>query len=186
MTIQHTGNKNTKPLNVSPNLTTGLPSTDIARYSTVLLSTLLICAYSHLSWFWSLVLDSSRSVLETMEKKEQMQFLMNLLQTRQDTKEKRFVEPLLICKSPHNTHSFLFSMIIPIEEKQLTQNVCWLFSLHARYSCEILAPLSLFWCDEYAVIKLFDCVDYLILLSMKFTCIIVIWCLICRDSFSFL
>ncbi|KAL0755753.1 hypothetical protein Bca101_093421 [Brassica carinata] len=51
MTIQHTGNKNTKPLNVSPNLTTGLPSTDIARYSTVLLSTLLICAYSHLSWF---------------------------------------------------------------------------------------------------------------------------------------
>ncbi|KAF3505700.1 hypothetical protein F2Q69_00002288 [Brassica cretica] len=31
MTIQHTGNKNTKPLNVSPNLTTGLPSTDIAR-----------------------------------------------------------------------------------------------------------------------------------------------------------
>lgn len=123
MTIQHTGNKNTKPLNVSPNLTTGLPSTDIARYSTVLLSTLLICAYSHLSWFWSLVLDSSRSVLETMEKKEQMQFLMNLLQTRQDTKEKRFVEPLLICKSPHNTHSFLFLMIIPIEEKQLTQNV---------------------------------------------------------------
>ncbi|XP_022569184.1 uncharacterized protein LOC106347610 isoform X1 [Brassica napus] len=32
MTIQHTGNKNTKPLNVSPNLTTGLPSTDIARF----------------------------------------------------------------------------------------------------------------------------------------------------------
>ncbi|WZZ61773.1 hypothetical protein YC2023_061880 [Brassica napus] len=31
MTIQHTGNKNTKPLNVSPSLTTGLPSTDIAR-----------------------------------------------------------------------------------------------------------------------------------------------------------
>nr|VDD46007.1 unnamed protein product [Brassica oleracea] len=58
-----------------------------------------------------------------MEKKEQMKFLMNLLQTRQDTKEKRFVEPLLICNSPHNTHSFLFLMIIPIEEKQLTQNV---------------------------------------------------------------
>ncbi|CAF1929785.1 unnamed protein product [Brassica oleracea var. botrytis] len=31
MTIHHTGNKNTKPLNVSPNLTTGPPSTDIAR-----------------------------------------------------------------------------------------------------------------------------------------------------------
>lgn len=69
MTTQHNGNSKSDPKSHDRPL----------RYSTVLhctTLTLLICVYNLLSCFWSLVPDSSQSVLETMEKKEQMQFLM--------------------------------------------------------------------------------------------------------------